>query len=173
MKVYQGFKAFFWCLQLSFAIYFTCQAIFSWNASPVVTSGKQAISGSNLILKMSSVTVSRTSIDNVPFPAVTVCSKTRGKWAAMSDAILHLDPRGWKLSSALDNSDVLNLITFWEAAEKRLMSLTSLFFPDWIESQDLFFPDELEDMSESSFISSNLDSVFAYRLSFAISIQGR
>jgi hypothetical protein len=62
-------RAFFLLSQLALAVYFTLESVDSWNSSPVVTS------------------VTTKPISDVPFPAITICPPTNGKWMALAKAV--------------------------------------------------------------------------------------
>jgi hypothetical protein len=65
-------KVLFLISQFLLALHFTLESFDSWNSSPVVTS------------------VSTKPIEEVPFPAVTICPPNNGKWMALAKVIENL-----------------------------------------------------------------------------------
>ncbi len=80
--------------QLFCALYVTKQAIDSWEESPIVTSGIQVI----VILFSQRIgpflsSVREEPITEVPFPSITICPPSTGKWKAIARAWTKYDDR--------------------------------------------------------------------------------
>ena len=89
MEFSKLFKYGFVLSQLVLAVYFSLSAMESWSASPIVTS------------------VSMSFIENIPFPAVTICSPNE-RWNDMARALHQF--------GKTDNKEALNtLFDDWEA----------------------------------------------------------
>ena len=84
------FRRIFIFSQLALAMYYSKNAITSWNDSPIVTSVKM------------------TSIQNVQFPAVTICYDTNEwKWPGIVHAMSKLDKNDAAVDFYLDDGNFL------------------------------------------------------------------
>ena len=90
-KVFYGI---FVCIQLSLALYFSYQAIHSWKEAPIVVSGTRFIKYGPLHTHLCFFSVETIDIEDIEFPAVSVCHPVSWTWPSIFKLFDKLDADG-------------------------------------------------------------------------------
>ena len=97
-KVFYGI---FVCIQLSLALYFSYQAIHSWKEAPIVVSGTRFIKYGPLHTHLCFFSVETIDIEDIEFPAVSVCHPVSWTWPSIFKLFDKLDADGSIVATSL------------------------------------------------------------------------